>query len=275
MTIHKGMLFGISPVAEGGRKLTNDVGRSPESFVHYFTDMFHTISPNKILPEPEPEPSQNHELTTYIRCLFHDLRGPLNNICLGIDVVMSSIPQDSDNHELLTSVRTSCTFLNDSLDGFLNIKSLNNNIDDAIVITHEPFNVVGLMNKAQHILRFNALQKNIVFSFSVKKMKEWVIGDTKHIQHVIMNLLSNAIKFAAHNSNIYLSLECINIVNGQQHILITIGDDNPFIAKTIKDRLFQRYNTSDSSNGTGLGLYICKHIIELHNGHIQHRQICY
>ena len=240
------------------------------SIINYLYKIFNVFnSLNKILPTP-PE-KDNHDLTTYIRCMFHDLRGPLNNIFLGIDVVMSTIPKKCENYELLTTVKESCIFLNESLDGFLNIKAVNNkNLMETIVIKYEPFNIVGLINKVKHILIFNAIKKNIEIKCTVKKIKEWVIGDSKNIQHVIMNLLSNAIKFSSTNSTIQIELECIKIINAQQHILITILDDNPFIEPHIKAKLFVKYNTSDTTTGTGLGLYICKHIIELHKGTIHH-----
>jgi CheY-like chemotaxis protein len=239
------------------------------SIVNYFLNTLNIFNPvRKIKPESE---QNNDDFTTYIRCLFHDLRGPLNNIFLGIDIVMNSIPKNTENYELLTTVKESCTFLNDSLDGFLNIQTTNDkNYIDMIEIKYEPFNIVGLMNKVKHILIFNAITKKIEINCTVKNVKEWVIGDSKNIQHVIMNLLSNAIKFSSLNSTIQLEIECMNMNNMQQHILITIVDNNPFIEPKIKKKLFTKYNTSDTTKGTGLGLFICKHIIELHKGTIQH-----
>jgi signal transduction histidine kinase len=127
------------------------------------------------------------------------------------------------------------------LDGFLNIQTTNDkNYIDMIEIKYEPFNIVGLMNKVKHILIFDAIKKKIEIKFFAKDVKEWVIGDSKNIQHVIMNLLSNAIKFSSLNSVIQLEIECINMNNMQQHILITIVDNNPFIEPKIKKKLFFR-----------------------------------
>jgi CheY-like chemotaxis protein len=223
----------------------------------------------KILPEENID-KMSTDLTTYIRCLFHDLRGPLNNIFLGLEIVMNSMQQNSENYKTLDTVKESCNFLNDSLDGFLNIENNNGKYANIIEMNYAPFNIVGLIKKVQYILLFNALQKKIEIKYNVKKIKEWVIGDDKRIQHVIMNLLSNAIKFSAQNSIIQLDIECINIINKTQHILITISDDNTFIPNEIKKKLFEKYNTSDNNNGNGLGLYICRKIIELHKGTIKH-----
>jgi len=234
---------------------------------NYLIKAFNTLNQShKILPENE----NNDDLTTYIRCMFHDLRGPLNNISLGIDIVMSTIPKNDDNSLILTTVKESCLFLSDSLDSFLNIKAIKNDCIDMIEIKYDPFNIEGLIYKVLHILKFNAIKKHIEIKYTSKNIKEWVIGDSKKIQHVLMNLLSNAIKFSLNNSAVYLELECINIINQQQHILITVVDNNPFIAQNIKEKLFEKYNTSDNTQGTGLGLNICKKIIELHKGIIRH-----
>ena len=226
------------------------------------------IAPSK-KADNESSIDMSNDITTYIRCLFHDFRGPLNNISMAVDVLLGDTTQKSQDIETLQTIQKSCVFMSESLDGFLNLQNVKNT-SDLIVLKYEPFNIVGLIKKVQYILLFNIIDKKIEIIYNIKPLPEWVIGDHKHIQHVLVNLLSNAVKFAQNNSKILIKLEAKPIFNKKQPITISVMDENTWIAPEIKAKLFQKYVTSDNHRGTGLGLYICKKIIELHGGTIVH-----
>ena len=228
------------------------------------------ITPKKI-KDNESSVDISNDMTTYIRCLFHDFRGPLNNISLGVEVLLDSVDKHSDNFSVLKSIKESCFFLSESLDGFLSVGKMDDTENKLLEIKFEPFNIIGLVKKIQYILLFNAMKKKINIKYNIKPLEEWVIGDYKNIQHVVLNLLTNAIKFSPEGGGIVLQLERIkNNDNKKQHIVISIIDENGFISKAIKEHIFEKYNTSDNVSGTGLGLYICKKIIEMHGGKISH-----
>ena len=227
------------------------------------------VSP-RVEKDNESSVEINNDMTTYIRCLFHDFRGPLNNISLGIEVLLEDNKIHKESVDVLNSIKESCSFLSESLDGFLNMENITDVARKEIVVKFEPFNIVGMVKKIQYILLFNAMKKKINIKYNIRRLSEWVIGDYKNIQHVILNLLSNAIKFSTEGSTIILQLENIKTVNKKQHIIISIVDENGFISQQIKEKLFQEYNTSDLTNGTGLGLFICKQIVEMHGGRITH-----
>jgi CheY-like chemotaxis protein len=96
------------------------------------------------------------------------------------------------------------------------------------------------------------------------------MGDMNHLQHVIYNLLLNAIKFSEHSSKITFELITQKIEGNKHRIIISITDENKPISQSVKDKMFLSYNTSNSNTGTGLGLYICKKIVDLHAGKIYH-----
>jgi signal transduction histidine kinase len=93
-----------------------------------------------------------------------------------------------------------------------------------------------------------------------------VKADPTRLAQVFDNILNNALKYAP-NAPVTITLER----NGQ---MATVGvhDEGPGIAPQHLDKLFQRfYRAPDSSTvtrGTGLGLYICRKIIQAHNGEI-------
>ena len=91
-------------------------------------------------------------------------------------------------------------------------------------------------------------------------------SDRSRISQVITNLLDNAFKFTDKNDSIYIKLKR-ELYEKQQYAIITIKDTGKGIDPEIMPRLFTKF-TSRSFQGTGLGLYICKSIVEAHGGKI-------
>jgi len=90
----------------------------------------------------------------------------------------------------------------------------------------------------------------------------YVNADSERLAQVILNLLDNATKFTK-NGDISIKLES----QEDNYLLVAITDTGPGIDKNVKPNLFTKFATS-SHSGTGLGLYICKNIIEAHGGRI-------
>lgn len=93
-----------------------------------------------------------------------------------------------------------------------------------------------------------------------------VYGDRFRIEQVLTNLITNAIKYGK-ESPITVILEVY-----EHNALIKVIDQGVGIAQENQDRIFQRFERAISSNeisGLGLGLYIVKHILEMHRGSIE------
>jgi CheY-like chemotaxis protein/two-component sensor histidine kinase len=145
----------------------------------------------------------------------------------------------------------------------------------------EPFSIKSLMQNVEKILQYNIKEKNIVFVCNIDpNIHEWVYGDGFNINHCIINLIKNAIKYSNPSTANHIT---VNISSNEgepgkedrgdtaaakeQTVVITVVDNNNPIPKHIKEKLFEPFN---SSSGSGLGLYICKKILELHSGIISH-----
>ncbi|MDN5845535.1 MAG: HAMP domain-containing histidine kinase, partial [Candidatus Nitrosocosmicus sp.] len=90
----------------------------------------------------------------------------------------------------------------------------------------------------------------------------FIHADKNRIARVLSNLLSNAIKFTTKGK-----IDIIVQNDNDGYITIKIRDYGTGIDKDILPRLFDKFVTG-SASGTGLGLYICKNIIETHGGKI-------
>ena len=234
------------------------------------------ISENLINPIVSVTPkitSSENDISTFIRCLFHDFRCPFNNISLGIDLLFHNMPQTEENNDIISSIKQSIAFMGDSLDGFLNVQNLKSNVcyNDVLDLIYEPFNIVGLVKNIQYILLFTILNKKVNIKYNINVSDEWVVGDKKHIQHVLMNLITNAVKYSHKNTTLKINLTSVKKAEETKKMfVIEIEDENEFISENIKNKLFEKYNTSDEKTGTGFGLFICKKIIEEHGGRIKY-----
>jgi two-component system phosphate regulon sensor histidine kinase PhoR len=93
-----------------------------------------------------------------------------------------------------------------------------------------------------------------------------VYADKEKIRQVITNLVSNSIKYGKENGQIVASIYNTD----ETHVLVEISDDGIGISEEHLPRIFERFYRTDSGRsrnlgGTGIGLAICKHIIEAHH----------
>jgi heavy metal sensor kinase len=118
----------------------------------------------------------------------------------------------------------------------------------------------------QHLILFDS--QNVRLEMDIEDGLN-MMGEASQIERTMMNLLSNAFKHAPEHSCIYLSAHAEN-----GSAVICVRDEGPGIAEEQHDRLFDRFFRADDARarkegeGAGLGLAICKRIIDGHNGEI-------
>ncbi|MGB1247925.1 MAG: sensor histidine kinase [Chitinophagales bacterium] len=195
------------------------------------------------------------------------------------------------SHELKTPIFNTQGYLETLLDGAINnpevnrsyLIKANNNLDrlSAIVqdlvkisqlesgeleLNHQKFDIVQLIKDVFENHEMMADNKDIDLFFKKGTLKSaTVFGDKKRIEVVLNNLILNAIKYGKEDEG---KVEA-SIYEMDDNILIEITDNGPGIEAQYLSRLFDRFFRIDKDRsrykgGNGLGLAICKHIIEAH-----------
>ncbi|MGY0035321.1 hybrid sensor histidine kinase/response regulator [Pedobacter sp. NJ-S-72] len=119
-------------------------------------------------------------------------------------------------------------------------------------------------------MEFSATKKKLTISYNFEGNKEAVLlGDSFRLKQIMVNLLSNAIKYT-NTGGITVNAKLIN-VNQETKLEIGITDTGMGISTEQQANLFSKYyqtNSAKGKAGTGLGLYICKQMVELQKGEI-------
>jgi signal transduction histidine kinase len=132
-------------------------------------------------------------------------------------------------------------------------------------LLRKPCNLADLMLKAGQHLQVIADQRGI--KLAITPLTQLLNVDADRILQVLVNLFSNAIKFSSPGQTIWLTAKADDL---QQWLVMQVKDEAMGIApeqlETIFDRFHQVPTTNRHQGSVGLGLAICRSIIEQHNG---------
>ncbi|MHC5529103.1 sensor histidine kinase [Priestia megaterium] len=199
--------------------------------------------------------------------ISHDLRTPLSTI-QGYGHMLESGHYNWNEEELKEigqTLRDKSEYMVELVEDFSLAFKLKNNV---VVLETKKVDVHQLL---QHIvLKFvnDRTIKNVHFSYVPVHFQPFIQADTRWFERMVDNLMFNAIKHNPDNTTITISTAIKN-----DRVLIMIQDDGIGMDEETQKNLFDRYyrgtNTTEKTEGAGLGMSIAKAICELHKGHIE------
>ena len=207
----------------------------------------------------------------FINIAAHELRTPIQPI-LALSIFLYSkngtIDEYKEHIEIIIKNSKRLQKLSEEILDAARIesRSLNLNLEkfDIISVMHTMVrDYTNQINGNNVTIKFFHENTELDLNLDMEKQKKtlFVYADRDRINQVISNVLINSIKFTK-QGNI-----TVDIKRGDNYIFVRIKDSGPGIAQDILPRLFDKFITG-SPSGTGLGLYICKNIIEAHGGSI-------
>lgn len=201
----------------------------------------------------------------FVANVSHELRSPITSIRGFAEGMAEGVIPPEEHPKYLRLVAEESRRLSRLVEDLLQLSRLER--EDATLKKSE-FDINEMLRRAL-IRRMNDLEeKQIDVDCDFREDPCPVYADSERIEQVVINLLDNAVKFTGEKGRIVLTTEAEG-----NRTAVTVWDDGPAVPEEDREKVFDRFFTSDrahtSGKGTGLGLSICQRIMEMHGSPIQ------
>lgn len=219
--------------------------------------VFHDISELKRLERVRQD---------FVANVSHELRTPLTSIKGYAEALLTTEEPDPETlSSFLTIIQKNTNHMVKMVDNLLNLAHLETGRMPIKMTTVNPIEALMAAWRACASL---AEAKSLSLSSGLPEGGILVSADFDQIVQVFRNLLENSIRHSPHGASIGIG----SLIEGDM-VRFSIKDEGPGIPKHYQERVFERFfrierHRSDESGATGLGLAICRHIVQNHGGRI-------
>jgi two-component system, sensor histidine kinase and response regulator len=206
----------------------------------------------------------------FLAYLSHEIRTPMNGI-LGFTDILLRERNESKQIDYLNKIKTSGNDLLNLVNDILDFSKLE---AGKLTIEEVRFNLPKIMEEIKEHFSIQAENKGLDFIIDFQTSKNtFFIGDPLRLKQVLINLINNAIKFT-NKGYVKVCIECTEEHEQFENLRFVVKDTGIGIRKEVIGTLFSPYIQADNNisrrfGGTGLGLFICKQLIELMGGIIE------
>ena len=242
-------------------------GSHGDIFIAYIRDISEAkAAENALVDAKEVAELANRAKTQFISSMSHEIRTPFNAV-LGILDILGDTKLTHDQKQLVQtadrSSRALLRIINDVLD-YARISS------GSVKIVKDPFHAPDIFDDVYRLFAMQAKERNIQLTVDHSKAENiYLAGDIGRIRQILMNFVSNAIKYTK-DGKIDLIVETQKR-DEETHLICKVKDNGLGIRDDKQDNLFTEfYMVEDvdvrASEGTGLGLTICKVLTRMMGG---------
>lgn len=199
----------------------------------------------------------------FIASVSHELRTPLTAI-LGYAELLDDTALNNKQKRYLNAMTQSSDHLLSLVSDLLDVAKIG---DNRIELSPREMDLDDVLTDCANLIR-SRIKKEVDFVVDIPMLEYKVLGDDKRIKQIFINILSNAAKFTKKGSiRFYLkNLEALN--DNKIKIVLNVDDTGNGIPKEVEEKLFDPFQSTDKTQGTGLGLYISQEISRLMDGEI-------
>jgi len=260
-----------SPRTEPPRWYRLAAVKQDDGLVVFFTDINdRKAAEQAVLEAKDRAESADRAKGAFLATITHELRTPMNGI-LGFTNLLLDTKIDADQRDYLDTIRRSGKSLLTLIDELLDLSKIE---AGKLELEIHEFVLRDCLRDALALFTPEAKKKNLQLQVTIPDdVPSTIVADPTRLRQVVVNLLSNALKFTT-KGRIDFNLRLDSGAAQGDAIVFEVRDTGIGMAPEVLKRLFQPFEQGDSSvtrryGGTGLGLVICKRLIELMKGEIE------
>ncbi len=214
--------------------------------------------------EPEDEDMD------FIALAAHELRGPITVIRGYLELLSQELPNlSSEQQQLIDRLQVSSERLSGYINNILNVSRYDRN---HLKLHLAEDKLIDVIKTLLPDLALRARTQNRKLTFNIPDNLPTIAADRTSLGEVISNLIDNAIKYSKDGGEVMM-----NAGIKENFVEVTVRDSGIGMPSSVVGNLFTRFYRSHRSrqtvSGTGLGLYICKAIVQSHGGSIWVRSV--
>jgi PAS domain S-box-containing protein len=216
----------------------------------------------KIVENEQRALAANNAKTEFLANMSHETRTPLSSI-LGICDLLETTHLQVEQHLQVRIIRESANALLSILSSMSDIAKIESN---QLNLDLDQCNIYEFVEELRNLVNSITIDKEVAILFKNDLPRHLVTyADTDRLREVILHLISNAIKFTERGNILFVA------TRDRDELCVSVQDSGIGIAPHDRYRLFQIFTQLDSSlskrfSGTGIGLYLSKHLIEAMGG---------
>lgn len=194
----------------------------------------------------------------------HDIRTPLTLIVNPLRQLMKDCGNDAQTAERLDTIDRNTRRILTLVNQILDVRKIDRGM---LRLRCQPTSLVPFIKNAAKVFELHARERNIRFDLDTDgETTAWI--DRTQFDKVVQNLLSNAFKYTPDGGSVALRLTHTNSA-----FTLSVADSGPGLCGSDIPKLFTRFYQSSPAHtsqqqGTGIGLNLCKKVVELHHGSI-------
>jgi PAS domain S-box-containing protein len=262
---------GAALVVEGNVRVVHDEAGAPAGIEGFVRDMttHYQIRADLIAAREAAEEAARSK-SQFLANMSHEIRTPLNAIVgLGHLLLRSELPPRQLDY--VAKIQSSARMLLGTVDDVLDVSKIE---AGKLELERTPFRLDRVLEDIRAVLSVQADAKNVAFVLQIGRDVPFaLLGDPFRLGQVLTNLVGDALKFTEAGS-VTLGVELVRRTDEEARLRFCVRDTGIGISEPQLARIFEPFTQADGSTtrrfgGTGLGLTICREVVEAMHGRLE------